>query len=176
MRAAYHAAQGANDCPMTLPEVQLILQSISSFAIAGGLVFTAFQFRHVRKAQHVANFSKLVELQMQLRRMRVDDPSIAKVFRHDMQGLESADDVREYFFNLMQLSVYEIVWFSHQQGQIPADYYRSWERRMHEIASEPSFRKMMASPAMKIMHDDFQRYIRDLVRAVPSSAAAGRRG
>lgn len=160
---------------MTFQEVQLILQSISSFAIAGGLVFTAFQFRHVRKAQHVANFSKLVELQMQLRKMRVDDPSIAKVFRHDMQGLDGPDDVREYFFNLMQLSVYEIVWFSHRQGQIPADYYRSWDQRMREIATEPSFRRMMASPAMKIMHDDFQTYIRDLVRDVPSSAAAGRR-
>lgn len=144
---------------MNLTEVQLVLQSISSFAIAGGLVFTAVQFRQVRKAQHVANFSKLVEMQMMLRRMRVDDPSLARVYQHDMAGLAGDAEVREYFFNLMQLSVYEIVWYSHRQGQIPDDYYRSWERRVKEIATEESFQRMMRSPAVKIMHDDFQEYL-----------------
>lgn len=160
---------------MTPQEVQLLLQSISSFAIAGGLVFAAFQFYHVRKAQHVANFTKLVELQMQLRRMRVDDPSLARVYRDDMQGIETDEEVRQYFFNLMQISVYEIVWFSHRQGQIPQDYFHSWEQRMKQIAAEPSFRKVMSSPSMKIMHDDFQAYVMKLLHDTPSMAAPGRR-
>jgi hypothetical protein len=152
---------------MTLPELQVLLQSISSLAIAGGLVYAAVQFRQGRLAAHVANFTKLVELQMHLREMRVDDPALAQVYKHDVAGLKDDGAVREYFFNLMQLSVYEIVWFSHQRGQIPPDYYRSWEKRVREIAAEPSFRRMLGSPAMKIMHDDFQRYIERLVREVP---------
>ncbi len=44
---------------MTLQELQVLLQSVSSFAIAGGLIFTAMQFRYYQRAQHFANFSKL---------------------------------------------------------------------------------------------------------------------
>lgn len=151
---------------MTLQELQLILQSISSFAIAGGLFFTAFQFRHYRRAQHFGNFSKLVELQMHLREMRVSDPSLAEVYRHDVEFASSSREVREYFFNLMQLSVFEIVWFGRRNGQIPEDYYNSWDARMREIASEPSFRAMMQTRSMKIMHDDFQHYMNHVVATV----------
>lgn len=154
---------------MALQELQVLLQSISSFAIAGGLIFTAIQFRNYRKAQHVANFTKLVELQMHLREMRVKDPVLASVFRDDMQDLTNDREVREYFFSLMQLSVYEIVWFSHRQGLLPEDYYHSWEQRMRVIAAEPSFRKMLHSPSMKIMHDDFQRYVMEVVRTTPEA-------
>jgi len=144
---------------MDLPELQVLLQSISSFAIAGGLVYAAVQFRQARKAAHVANFTRLVELQMHLREMRVTHPVLAEVYKQDVEGLEDERAVREYFFNLMQLSVYEIVWFSHRLGQIPPDYYRSWEKRVRDIAGEASFRRMIGSRSMKIMHDDFQRYI-----------------
>ncbi len=143
--------------------IRTLLQAISSLAIAGGLIYTALEFRKGREARYVANFSHLVELQMQLRRMRVDDPSLADVYKHDVQGLTTDRAVREYFFNLMQLSVFEIVWFSHQAGQLPRDYFRSWDKRMREIAREESFRHMMEGPNMKILHDDFQLYVQQMV-------------
>jgi hypothetical protein len=148
---------------MDLAHIQIALQTLSSLAIAGGLVYTAMQFRAWRKAAYVANFSKLVELQMMLRKMRVDDPSLASVYKHDVQGLTSDREIREYFMNIMQLSVFEIVWFSWRNGQLPRDYFDSWVKRMEAIEHEDSFRRMMASPAMKILHDDFQRYIQDLM-------------
>src|SRR5690349_13767064 len=106
--------------------IQITLQSISSFAIAAGLIFTAVQFRQYRRAVHVANFSKLVEMQLHLREMRVHDPSLAAVYRHDVEHLANDREIREYFMNLMQLSVFEIVWFSHKNGQLPDDYFESW--------------------------------------------------
>jgi hypothetical protein len=151
--------------PLSLQVLQLVLQSISSLAIAGGLLYSAVQFRHYRRAAHVANYTKLVELQMGLRRMRVDDPSLAYVYSHDVRELADEREIREYFFNLMQVSVFEIVWFSHRQGQLPDDYFRSWVKRMTDIAAEPSFQKMMSTRAMKILHDDFQQYLDDLVAA-----------
>jgi hypothetical protein len=161
---------------MTLPELQVLLQSISSLAIAGGLVYAAIQFRQARHAAHVANFTRLVELQMHLREMRVHDPVLAQVYEQDVADLEDDRAVREYFFNLMQLSVYEIVWFSNRLGQIPVDYYRSWEKRVRDIAGEASFRRVINNPTMKvIMHDDFQRYIEQLVREVPPRADRPRR-
>jgi len=101
---------------------------------------------------------------MHLRELRVKDPDLAQVFRDDVRELSTDREVREYFFSLMQLSVYEIVWFSHKQGMLPEGYFESWAKRMEVIASEPVFRKMINSSSMKIMHDDFQQYVMELVR------------
>jgi hypothetical protein len=79
----------------TIQIVQIILQALTSFAIAGGLIFTAFQFRNARKAQLVANFSKLVELQSQLRYLRVEEPSLASVSPGDVANLKSDREIQE---------------------------------------------------------------------------------
>src|ERR1043165_8291478 len=100
--------------PPNLQIVQITLQALSSFAIAGGLIFTAIQFRHARKAQLVANFSKLVELQYQLRQIRVQHPELASVHEHDVENLGSPREIQDYFLNLMQLSLFEIAWYAHK--------------------------------------------------------------
>lgn len=152
---------------LSIPELQIIMQAITSLCIAGSFLYGAIQFRNYRRSQYVANFTKLVELQMSLRRMRVDDPALAKVFRDDVKELSSDAEIREYFFVLMQLSVFEIVWFSHKQGQLPDDYYTSWVERMRAIESEPSFQRMFNNPSMKLMHNEFQKYIADMLSKLP---------
>ena len=156
---------------MTIQDALPYLQSVSSICIAGGFLYSALQFRDYRRAQHVGNFTKLVELQMHLREMRVHDPELAKVYRDDVEDLASAKDVREYFFNLMQVSVYEIVWFSMRERQLPEDYFRGWEQRMRSIAAEPSFRMMVRKPSMKFMHDEFAAHVRALVDSTPARSA-----
>ncbi len=147
----------------SLQVVQITLQALSAFAIAGGLLYTAVQFRAARKAQGVANFAKLVELQYQLRKIRVDNPSLASVHKHDVEHLHSDREIQEYFLSLMQLSLFELAWYAHKEGQLPDDYFQSWEKRMLQLAEEESFRGMLANPAMKIMHDDFDAYVRTLL-------------
>jgi len=92
--------------PTTLQIVQIVLQALSSSAIAGGLIFTAVQFRQARKAQLVANFSKLVELQYGLRKIRVDHPSLASVNPQDSASLGTLNDCpagkRERIFLLLR--------------------------------------------------------------------------
>jgi hypothetical protein len=153
-------------------ELQLIFQALSASAITGGLVYTAVQFSKQRQAQHFANFAKLVEMQMHLREMRVSDPSLALVYRNDVSFIEDLATpverqraIREYFFNLMQLSVFEIVWFGWKHGQIPDDYFRSWEKRMHDIVPERSFLEMWNSPSMKFMHDEFHVFMKQMIEA-----------
>ncbi|HTE47200.1 MAG TPA: hypothetical protein VK636_18265 [Gemmatimonadaceae bacterium] len=156
---------------LNLQLLQITLQALSSFAIAGGLLYTAFQFRHARKAQLVSNFSKLVELQYQLRHIRVEHPELASVHKHDVENLRSEREIQEYFLNLMQLSLFEIAWYAHKHDQLPNDYFHSWTSRMWEVAQEESFRAMLDNPSMKIMHDEFDVYVRDLIRApAPPSA------
>jgi hypothetical protein len=157
---------------MDLELLKVILQALSSLAIAGGLIFAAVQFRQAQRAARVLNFTKMVEMQMQLRRMRVDDPSLASIYRHDVQALNSDRDIREYFFNLMQVSVFEVVWYAHREGQVDDDYFDSWSTRMRDIAAEASFRKAMTSPNMKILHDDFARHMAEMLRSVPEQGVA----
>jgi hypothetical protein len=148
------------------PELQILqitLQALSAFAIAGGLLYTAIQFRHAHKAQVVANFSKLVELQYELRKLRVLHPELASVHKLDVEHLHSEREIQEYFLNLMQLSLFEIAWYAHAQGQLPDDYFHSWAKRMWQVGREESFRRMIENPAMKIMHDDFEKYLRRLL-------------
>src|SRR6266550_9038198 len=149
--------------PPNLQILQITLQALSSFAIAGGLIFTAIQFRHARKAQLVANFSKLVELQYQLRQIRVQHPTLASVHQHDVENLHSEREIQEYFLNLMQLSLFEIAWYAHKHGQLPDDYFSSWTSRMWQVAQEQSFRRMIENPSMKIMHDEFDMFVRRLI-------------
>ena len=151
--------------PTTHQILQITLQALSSFAIAGGLIFAAIQFRHARKAQLVANFSKLVELQYQLRYIRVQTPALASVHQRDIVNLHSEREIQEYFLNLMQLSLFEIAWYAHKHGQLPADYFQSWAKRMWQVGQEESFRNMIQNPSMKIMHDDFDAYVRKLLAA-----------
>jgi hypothetical protein len=149
----------------TLQIVQIVLQALTSFAIAGGFIFTAIQFRQARKAQLVANFSKLVELQSQLRYVRVENPSLASVSPGDVQNLHSDREIQEYFLNLIQLSLFEIAWYAHEQRQLSDNYFNSWANRMWEIGQEKSFRSMIDNPAMKIMHDEFDTYVRSLIHS-----------
>lgn len=148
---------------MSLTLMPIILQSISSLAIAGGFIFAAIQLRQTRRAQHVANFSRLVEMQMSLRRLRVERPELAAVHAHDVADLPSDRDVQHYFLNLMQLSLFEIAWYAHRQGQLADDYFASWEHRMIALCNEESFKRMMAKPGMKIMHDDFHAYLQAMM-------------
>ncbi len=159
---------------MDLSHIPLILQSLSTLTVAGGVTFAAFQFRHWRRVAHTANFTKLVELQMELRKMRVNDPSLASIYSHDVKDMRSDREIREYFMNLMQLSIFEIVWFNHREGLLPDDYFESWVKRMREIQKEESFRKMFDNPAMKIMHDDFQNLVRKMLDEDAARAAVSR--
>lgn len=155
--------------------VQIVLQALTSFAIAGGLIFTAIQFRNARKAQLVANFSKLVELQAQLRYQRVEQPSLASATPGDVEYLKSDREIQEYFLNLIQLSIFEIAWYAHKQGQVPPDYFHSWSTRMWQVAQEPSFRSMIDNPSTKIMHDEFDTYVRQLIDSPVPPARVSRR-
>lgn len=155
---------------LTLQQTQVLLQGLSALALSAGFFFAAYQFLHLRKAQRVANFTRLVELQMDLRKMRVHDPALANVYKDDVKELRTPEEVRRYFFNLIQLSVFEIAWYTHAHGQISTEYFESWNRRMRVIAAEKSFQEMMSNPAMKILHDEFEQYVRDMIKSVESQA------
>jgi hypothetical protein len=108
--------------------------------VTGGLVYTALQFRGWRATQYVANFTKLVALQLQLRKMVVDDPALATLA--GVAPGTTPDEIRGNYYNLMQVSLFEIAWFSHRHDQLTRDYCASWEANMAPITQRPAFRTM----------------------------------
>src|SRR5262245_11061821 len=141
--------------------LQVVLQFVSALAVTGGLVHTALQFRGWRTTQHVANFTKLVELQLQLRKMVVDDPALATLA--GVAPGPTSDETRGNFYNLMQVSLFEIAWFSHQYGQLPNDYFASWVENMAVVIRRSAFRAMWEGDGTKLMHDGFRHYMDTLV-------------
>jgi hypothetical protein len=91
---------------------QLMVQAVSMLALAGGLLYAALQFRGWLTAQYVTNFTELVKLQLQLRKMVVEDPTLATPGLGVPAGTRP-EDIRSDYYNLMQLSLFEIAWFSH---------------------------------------------------------------
>ena len=145
--------------------LQVVLQAVSVLAVAGGVVYAALQFRGWRTAQYVANFTTLVELQLQLRKMVVDDPALATLGAGLPLGIVP-DEIRGDFYNLMQVSLFEIAWFSHQHDQLPRDYFASWVSSMAAVAQRPAFRTMWQSDRTKILHDGFRQSMNTLLRVL----------
>jgi hypothetical protein len=146
---------------MNITTLHMVFQVCSTLAVAVGVVYAALQLRWWRAAAYVANFTKLVELQLELRKMMVDDPTLAPVGLALRTG--NPDDTRGYFYNLMQLSVFEIAWFSHQEGQLPDDYFASWVAQISEISTRPAFKSMWRSDQTKILHELFRQYMEQLM-------------
>ena len=92
----------------------------------------------------------------------MQNPSLASVHERDVDHLQTDREVQDYFLNLMQLSLFEIAWYAHKHGQLPDDYWQSWTSRMWQVAQETSFRRMIGNPSMKIMHDEFDTFVRRL--------------
>src|SRR5215470_15155884 len=139
----------------------VVLQVVSALAVTVGLIYTALQFRGWRTTQHVANFTKLVELQLQLRKMVVDDPTLATLAGVDPGA--APDEVRSNYYNLMQVSLFEIAWFSHQHGQLPHNYFASWMENMAVVTRRSAFRAMWEGDGTKIMHEGFRHYMDTLI-------------
>jgi hypothetical protein len=142
------------------PILSELVRAIPVLAAAGGVVYAALQFRGWRLSQYVANFTKLVELQLQIRKMVIDDPTLGPegILKEEMRG---------YYYNLIQLSLFEIAWYSHEYGQLTDDYFASWEVNMLSIAKRPAFRAMWQSDRTKILHDGFRRYMERLMQGSP---------
>src|SRR5262249_13881446 len=141
---------------------QVVLQVVSVLAVAGGLVYAALLFWGWEAGPYVADFTTLVEVQLILRQMVVEDPTLATLGAGVLPGVVP-DEIRGTFYNLMQVSLFEIAWFSHQHGQLPHDYFVSWVASMAAVAQRPAFRTMWQRDEAKILHDGFRQYMNTLL-------------
>lgn len=86
----------------------------------------------------MTNFTELVKLQLELRKMVVDDPTLA-IPSLGVPVETRPEEIRSNYYNLMQLSLLEIAWFSHLKGELNHDYFNSWVINMTDVARRPAF-------------------------------------
>ena len=90
--------------------------------------------------------------------MVVDEPSLARA--NLGSGIEfPADAIRVGYYNLMQVSLFEIAWFSHRHGELTKDYFETWTAYMKAVAQRPTFREMWALDRSAILHNRFRKYM-----------------
>jgi hypothetical protein len=153
---------------MNVSLLHVIIIAVPLLVAAAGLVYAAMQFRGWLASQYVANFTKLVELQLQLRKMVVDDPTLAPAGTTKV-ARTPAEEMRSYYYALMQMSVFEIAWFAHKQGQLTDDYFASWEAYIAAMAKYPAFRAMWQTDRTTILHDGFREYV-DTLTSIESAS------
>jgi len=152
---------------------QFLVQIVSTLGVAGGVVYAGKQLRGWRDSQYIANFTKLVQLQLEHRKRLVDDPALA------LQGIglpagTPPEDIREDYYNLMQLRLFEIAWFTHLHGQLTDDYFNSWVAGMAEVIERPAFKAMWQKERLKIQHSEFRDYMNEMMKE--NEEVAGQRG
>jgi hypothetical protein len=141
---------------------QFVVQFISTLGVAGGVVYAGKQLRGWRDSQYIANFTKLVQLQLEMRKMAVDDPTLA--FQSHGAPAATPRDIREDYYNLMQLRLFEIAWFTHLHGQLTDDYFNSWVAGMAEVIQRPAFKTMWDKERLKIQHSGFRDYMNEMMK------------
>ena len=72
----------------------------------------------------------------------------------------------------MQLSVFEIAWFSHLKGELTDDYFYSWVTNMAEVAQRPAFSAMWLNDRTKIMHAGFRQYMNTFMERTATSGTS----
>src|SRR5256712_11598989 len=94
--------------------------------------------------------------------MVVEEPTLATLGT-GMSPEIVPNEIRGNFYNLMQVSLFEIAWFSHQHGQLPHDYFASWVASMAVVAHRPALRTMWQSDRTKILHAGLRPYMNTLL-------------
>src|SRR5262249_30762577 len=101
-------------------------------------------------------------------KMVVDDPALATLA--GVAPATTPDETRGTFYNLMQVSLFEIAWFSHERGQLPDDYFASWVENMVGVTRRSAFRAMWEGDGTKILHAGSRHYMETLIDDASVSA------
>ena len=147
---------------MNNPMLQVVLQAVSALAVTGGAGLRGLAVSGVANRAACGEFYHAGRAAITTPQMAVEDPTLATLGA-GMSPETAPDEIRGNFYNLMQVSLFEIAWFSHQHGQLPHDYFASWVASMAVVAQRPAFRTMWQSDRTKILHAGFRQYMNILL-------------
>jgi hypothetical protein len=121
------------------------------------------QFRGWRTAQYVANFTKLVELQLQLCKMVVDDPTLAPIGLA-LPAEDQGEATRGHFYNLMQLSVRNCL-VQPSALSVARGLLCLVGRQHGHDHQATSLSDHVGSDQTKILHEGFHQYMEQVMEA-----------
>jgi len=113
----------------------------------------------------------MIDMLKELRLLRINDPELAKVYETEIKSL-SPIETKYHFFNLIVLSILEMLYVDMKLGLITKDTWQFWLAKIRDIATEKSFRQMVLRQSYKIVNPEFCRIVEKIVKDVEQQESA----
>jgi len=148
------------------------LMLIQTIVFSLTLIILIIQTRHLQRTIYSSNYGRMIEMLKELRVLRINDPSLAKVYAREVEGLTD-EQIRFHFFNLIVLSILEMLYIDWSQGLISKETWEYWLDAIRKISHEKSFRDMVLRKSYKIVNPDFSKIVESIVCEEDSKAKQG---
>jgi hypothetical protein len=142
-----------------------LLTLIQTVVLTITLIILIIENRTLRKTIYASNYGKMIDMLKELRLLRINDPELAKVYETEVKNL-SPTETRYHFFNLIVLSILEMLFVDMKLGLITKDTWQFWLKRIQDIANEKSFRQMVLRQSYKIVNPEFCKIVEEIVKDV----------
>lgn len=116
---------------------------------------------HLQRTIYASTYSRMIEMLKDLRAMRIEDPTLAQVYKGDTNG-KTEQEIRHHFFNLIVLSIAELLFVNRKLKLAPDRDWDNWIEAIRHLAQEPSFRAMVLGPSRKIVHPEFEGMVKQI--------------
>ena len=150
-----------------MTEVLMLTQTVV-FVVT--LLVLVLQTRNLQKTVYASNYGRMIEMLKDLRFMRIQDPTLARVYQGEVEGL-SDEEIRHHFFNLTVLSIFEMLFVDRKQGLITEDTWQFWLDAIRRLGGEQSFRSMVLRDSHKIVNPEFAKIVEGIIQDVVRSEA-----
>jgi hypothetical protein len=144
------------------------LMFIQTIVFGLTLIILIIQTRHLQRTIYSSNYGRMIEMLKELRVLRINNPSLAKVYASEVEGLTD-EQIRFHFFNLIVLSILEMLYIDWSQGLISKETWEYWLDAIRKISHEQSFRDMVLRKSYKIVNPEFSKIVESIVCEVESN-------
>lgn len=148
--------------PSSLETTTLWVYGIQTLIMVATVWVMIYQLGRLRKTFLSSNYGQFIALLKDLRMERVRHPDLARVYSEETEGMDDAE-IRNHFFNLIVLSIFEKVYYDKNLGLVDNDTWKFWLESMKNLCNERSFKNMILRQSYKIANPELVKILREYV-------------
>jgi hypothetical protein len=156
--------------PMTIDQLNMLLENLASITIIATLIFVGFQVRQNTSALRLNATTAALESWVGLASSVASDPELAEATERNSGQIDAdksiwtdAEQSQLYYFDLANLKTMEVAFINWRNGLLDD---RLWEGYRHGIANNFSSDRIRNSWDVDLRHfhsKDFQAYVDDVI-------------
>lgn len=153
-------------------------QLIQAAGIIGALMFTAVQYRALKKESGERAFRETVDRMNSIRALIISDGELHKLFDGGKEGdaLTNLECYKHYYLTKMILHMNESLYLFlvSESCQENSSRYKAWENNLRVDLSSPIVQSVWANQIVQdAYHQSFQQKVNQFIRATPSAVDNG---